>query len=89
MIYVGLILLLHLPFVQKQMGSWVANALSEKLGTEVKVGNVNLGFLNRLIIDDIYAEDLEGRPMLKVARTSASFNIISLLKESLILTTFH
>ena len=69
------------------MGSWVANALSEKLGTEVKVGNVNLGFLNRLIIDDIYAEDLEGRPMLKVARTSASFNIISLLSGKIEIST--
>ena len=69
------------------MGSWVANALSEKLGTEVTVGNVNLGFLNRLIIDDIYAEDLEGRPMLKVARTSASFNIISLLSGKIEIST--
>ncbi|MBQ2200542.1 MAG: hypothetical protein II415_09620, partial [Bacteroidaceae bacterium] len=65
----------------------MANALSEKLGTEVTVGNVNLGFLNRLIIDDIYAEDLEGRPMLKVARTSASFNIISLLSGKIEIST--
>lgn len=85
--YVGLVLLLHLPFVQKQMGNAVANALSEKLGTNVKVGKVQLGFLNRIIIDDIYVEDQDKRPMLEATRTSATISLIPLLSGKIQIST--
>lgn len=69
------------------MGNVVANALSEKLGTKVKVGNVNLGFLNRIIIDDLYVEDQEKQPMLQATRTSATIALVPLLSGKVQIST--
>ena len=86
-LYIVLILLLHLPFVQRKIGEQVASALSEKLGSKVTVGSVNLGFLNRIVIDDIEAEDLSGKPMLKVARASCSFDLLPLFSGKFYIST--
>ena len=51
--YLLLIVLLHLPPVQAFLGSNVAGALAQKFGTQVSIGKINLGFFNRIIIDDV------------------------------------
>ena len=52
-LYVTVVVLLQLPFVQHRLGSAVADALGRTLNAEVSVGRINLGFLNRLTIDDV------------------------------------
>ena len=47
----------HLPEAQRYIGSKVSEVLGEKLGTQVSVGRVDLGFLNRMIIDDVLIYD--------------------------------
>ncbi len=86
-LYIVLILLLHLPFVQRKIGEQVASALSEKLGSKVTVESVNLGFLNRVIIDDIEIEDLKGKQMLKIARASCSFELFPLFSRKFYVST--
>ena len=51
--YLGVAVLLHVPAVQQWTGGIVASALAGKLGTRVQIGRVDLGFLNRIIIDDV------------------------------------
>ena len=51
--YASIILLFSLPFVQKQTASWIADALSETLHTQVEISSVNLGFLTRITINDL------------------------------------
>ena len=75
-IYATIIVLLNMPFMQSFIADRVAGALSDKLGTPVKIGSVNVGFLNRLIINDLEAEDEDGVLMLKVGRVSASVDIM-------------
>ena len=58
-VYVVLVVLLHIPAVQRIMASTTADALADKLHTKVSIGNVNLGLLNRVILDDVLV--LEGR----------------------------
>ena len=79
-IYAAVIVLLHIPTVQRFFASEVAVALSEKLGTSVKVGNVNLCFLNRVIIDDVMVEDQQKKEMLACHRLSAKIDVIPLIK---------
>ena len=55
-----LIVLVQLPPVQAFIGSQAASALKDKFGTEVNIGKVNLGFLNRIIIDDVMMKDQQG-----------------------------
>ena len=55
-----LVVLLHVPPVQAFIGSEVAGALAQKFGTQVSIGKVNLGFFNRIIIDDVMMLDQKG-----------------------------
>ncbi len=71
-IYAMIIVLLHIPAIQEVIGRKVASALGEKLGTEVRIGRIDLGFLNRLVIDDVTMLDQKGKPMLHAARLSVS-----------------
>ena len=81
-LYVAFTLLSHIPSVQRFAGSYVADLLSETLGTEVKIGRVDLGFLNRIIIDDVTIYDREQVEMLSVGRLSAKFDL-SLLSRGI------
>ena len=56
-LYLCLIILVNIPSIQQAIGGWVANFLSEQIGTEVRIGKVKLGLLNRLILDDVYIAD--------------------------------
>lgn len=75
-----LIVLLHLSPVQTLIGSEVAGALAQKFGTKVKVGNVNLGLLNRLIVDDVMVFDQQGDSMLYATRVSVKVDYLPLMQ---------
>lgn len=77
-IYIGAILLLNLPFVQQEISVLLSGQLSKALGSELSIGRVYLGFLNRVVVDDLKLNDRSGKEMLRVARLSAKFDIIPL-----------
>lgn len=77
-LYVILIVLLHLPPVQTFLGSTIATALAQKFGTEVSVGKINLGFFNRIIIDDVRMLDQKGDSMIYASRLSAKVDLLPL-----------
>ena len=79
-IYIGILVFLNLPVVQEKLSSIASKELSKLLQTEVSVGHVDVGFLNRIIIEDILLEDRKGEEMLKVARLSARYEILPLLE---------
>ena len=79
-IYIGILVFLNLPVVQEKLSSIASRELSKLLQTEVSVGHVDVGLLNRIIIEDILLEDRQGEEMLKVARLSAKYEIFPLLK---------
>lgn len=60
------------------MSTLVSRELSAKLGSRLTVGCINMGLMNRIIIDDLSLNDLSGREMLRVARLSAKFDILPL-----------
>lgn len=76
--YISLVILVNIPAVQSRFGIWIAGALSEKIGTEVSVGKVNIGMLNRLIIDDISILDQAGNQLIKADRTAVNINLLKL-----------
>lgn len=80
-------MLFNLPYMQGVLANWIANALSDKIGSEVKIGSVNIGFLNRIIINDIEIKDLDDEEMLKVARISTSLNVLPLLQNKIDIST--
>lgn len=76
--YIGIILALNIPLVQRAVSSMASNELTKLLGAEVSIGNINLGFLNRVILEDVRLNDEQGTEMLSVARISAAYDIIPL-----------
>lgn len=71
-LYIGTILLLNIPSVQRQMSVFVANELASILDSKISIGRINIGLLNRIIIDDLLLDDQSGKEMLKVTRLSAN-----------------
>ena len=73
-----IMVLIRIPGVQGIIGQRVADAVGKKLGTTVSVGRVDLGFLNRIIIDDLTLLDQQQKDMLHVARLSARVELLPL-----------
>lgn len=77
--YFGIIAVLSIPFIQKRLSDFTAQELSRIMQTEVRIGNIDLGLLNRVIIQNVYLEDKSGKELLKINRLSAKMELSSLL----------
>ena len=86
-LYVVLLVLVHLPFVQRFMGERAAAMLSAKLGTEVSVGRVDVGFLNRLTLDDVVVCDRQSAELLRANRLSVKVGLWPLLNGRVRIST--
>lgn len=86
-LYFSVVILLHIPFIQNFIGGCASSVLSKKFGTKVSVGRVDLGFINRLIIDDSEMLDQSGKRMLKVARISVKINPLALANGQIEITS--
>ena len=72
-----LIVLLHVPSVQSFLGKKVSDALAQKFGTRVEVGSINLGFFNRVIVDDVMMYDQQGDSLIYASRLSAKLDYMA------------
>ena len=79
--------LLNTPAVQKYIGGQTSKVLSEKFGTKVEVGRIDVGILNRIIVDDLIIYDQSGTKMLGASRLSAHFELSPLLQGKIALTS--
>lgn len=52
--------------------------MAEKLGTKISIGHIELGLLNRIIIDDLIILDQQQKEMLKAARLTAKIELTPL-----------
>lgn len=87
MLYFAIVIMVNIPMVQQAIGEKVSQALSEKLATKAYVGRVNLGFFNRIIIDDVNIPDQSNHKMLKASRLSAKFSYLDLIKGHFSITS--
>ena len=62
------------------MSRLVSRELSIYLGSELTVGQIELGLINRLIIDDLALNDQRGKEMLRVSHLSVRLEFVPLLK---------
>lgn len=70
--------MLNVPYVQHRMSVLVADELSSVLGSKLTIGRINIGLLNRIIIDDLILDDRSGKELLKIGRLSVKFEILPL-----------
>ena len=79
-LYVTVIVLVHVPAVQRAIGSQVAKAVGEELGTTVQIGRVDLGFFNRLVIDDVLILDQQQKELLNAHRLTTKIDLLALMQ---------
>lgn len=80
--YFGLIALLNLPVVQHRISTYAARELTRLTQAEVSIGNVDLGLLNRVVIQNVQIKDRQKKDMLGISRFSVKIDIPSLSVEN-------
>ncbi len=73
-------LLLNIPYVQRQASSLVASELSDLLQSKVSIERIDMGLMNRIIIDNLSLQDRKKEEMLKVTRLAARFDVLPLFQ---------
>lgn len=86
-LYLLIIVLLHVPAVQTAIGSKVSEVLGEKLNTKVSVGRVDVGFFNRIIIDDVDIYDQNSKRMLHASRLAANIKLLPILQGKIAISS--
>lgn len=77
--YVVLLTVLNFGPTQRALTRAAADALSEKLGTDVSIGEVEVGLFNRVLLHDVCLKDLQKRNLLTARSMSAKIELRSLL----------
>ena len=85
--YVSLLVLLNIPVIQSRMSAAVSAELGKLLNTEVSVGRIEVGLFNRLHVENVLLNDLQGDEMLNVRRLSARFELKPLLDGKIVVNS--
>lgn len=80
-------LLLRIPYVQRQVAHIATAELSGRLGVPVRIGNVDIEWFNRLVLEDLYLEDESGALLFDANHVSAGFEILPLLNGKIVFST--
>lgn len=73
--------------MQQSLAGIAESILSDQLKSKVSIGSVNLGFLNRIIIDDIVVLDPHDEEVATIARATAGVNLLSLCAGEINITS--
>ncbi|MGN1263008.1 MAG: translocation/assembly module TamB, partial [Prevotella sp.] len=80
-LYLFITTLFHIPYIQQRLGREAASALARTLETEVRIGRIDMGFLNRIIIDDVTVCDRSHKEMLTAVRLAVKIDLLPFLLE--------
>lgn len=87
--YLIVVVMLHVPMVQHALGTYVSELLEDKIGTPVSVGRIDLGFFNRLIIDNVHLTDQTGAPLLDATRLSVKVSPYELTRGNIVISSIQ
>lgn len=79
--------LLNYGPTEQALTHFVAKELSNKIGSEVSIGNIEIGLFNRLMLEDVCIKDRQKQTMLKAQTITAKIELKSLFKDQLALRT--
>lgn len=77
LIFGVLVLLLQQPSFQTWTTKKVTNYLSKKLDTRVEIGSVDIDFFKKIVLQDIYIEDLQRDTLLYAQKLRADIGLFS------------
>jgi len=79
--------IMNAPAAQAWIAGKIAHAVSQKLNTEVHIGSVNIGGINRVIVDEVLIKDQSMNDMLKVGRLSVRMELLPLLDGRIVVSS--
>ncbi len=77
--YILLIGLFHIPYFQREACRVASAELSQYLQTKVRVEGIDVGLLNRLVLNGLYVEDQQKELLLKASLVSGKIEVMPLL----------
>jgi len=86
----GLVILLYLVFLIPAVQNWtvdrITQTLSRRMDTEVRIDYFRLGFFNKLVLRDVYIEDLNRDTLFTAGSLTASIglNPVTLLRRGIV-----
>lgn len=57
------------------------------MGVPVRIGNVDIEWFNRLVLEDLYLEDQSGSPLLEANHIAAGFELLPLIDGKIVFST--
>lgn len=85
--YLALWALSSVPYVQRRAARFAAESLSQRIGSEVKIGRLELGLLNTVILDSVTLRDQRGRILLSAEKLLAKIKLRSLIVSPITVRT--
>ena len=73
--------------MQQKVATTATRELSERLGVPVRIGNVDIEWFNRLVLENLYLEDESGTVLFDANHVSAGFEILPLLNGRIVFST--
>ena len=80
-------LMLNIPAVQRKATVFVESELSKFFDTSVRIGKVDVNWLNRVVIKDIQIKDRKDEVALEGDNITVGFKLLSALQNKWVLTT--
>lgn len=81
LLLVSLYFAIQSPRFQNFISEKITNSLSEKLGTEISIGNIEVSFFNNILLEDFYVEDLSKDTLIYFKKANAKFSYVSLFEK--------
>lgn len=78
---------IHLPSVQTFIANGLKEKIEETIGSRVEIERVDLGFLNRIVVDGFEVYDQNKERLLKSSRVSVKIDLIDLMSGKINLTS--
>ena len=83
LLLVSLYFAIQSPRFQNFISEKITNSLSEKLGTEINIGNIEVSFFNNILLENFYIEDLKEDTLIYFNKANAKFSYFSLFDKKI------
>jgi autotransporter translocation and assembly factor TamB len=80
-LFLLIVLLLQIPWVQNKVKDKAVTYLEEKIGTEVKIGRIEIGLPKTVIIEGIYLESQQGDTLFAGEKVAVDIGLFKLLSN--------
>jgi hypothetical protein len=78
---------LSVPYVQQRASQITSEKLSAYLGVPVRIESVRVRWINRLVMEGVYVEDQQGKPLIEATHVSAGFRLLPMMRGKYVFTT--